>query len=242
MTRIAGRKTLYSEARVASGVLTGAEALLRWQHPERGLVPPSEFVGLAEESGLIVPVGEWVIRAACMQTRAWAAAGLTVPSVAVNVCSAQLREGNLARTVERILVETGARPGDLTIELTESAVMDNAQSNVDMLHRLKSMGLKLSVDDFGTGYSSLSYLHAFPLDELKIDRSFIVQIRSAEDQSAIISAIIAMAHSLGLRVIAEGVETPAQLAFLERAGCDDYQGYLNSTPLAPDAFVERFLT
>jgi EAL domain-containing protein (putative c-di-GMP-specific phosphodiesterase class I) len=225
---------------VATGAVIGAEALIRWQHPERGMVPPFEFIPLAEENGLIVPIGEWVLAAACRQTKAWRAAGLPVPRVAVNVSSHQFRERRLPQTVAAALSATGAAVGDISIELTEGVIMENASANVEALHKLKEMGLKLAIDDFGTGYSSLSYLHRFPLDELKIDRSFVMEIKGPEG-APIISAIVAMAHSLGLRVVAEGVETEAQLAFLRSQACDEYQGYIKSRPVPADEFRSRFL-
>jgi diguanylate cyclase len=225
---------------IATGAVIGAEALIRWQHPERGMVPPFEFIPLAEENGLIVPIGEWVLNAACKQARAWSAAGLQVPRIAVNVSSHQFRERRLPETVAAALAATGASENDISIELTEGVIMENAKANVEALHKLKEMGLKLAIDDFGTGYSSLSYLHRFPLDELKIDRSFVMEIKGPEG-APIISAIIAMAHSLGLRVVAEGVETEPQLDFLRLQACDEYQGYFKSKPVPADEFAAKFL-
>jgi diguanylate cyclase (GGDEF)-like protein len=226
---------------VATKALRGAEALVRWMHPERGLVPPNDFIPLAEENGLIVPLGEWVLRAACKQTTAWRAAGYKVPRIAVNVSSHQFRQRRLPETVAAALSETGARVEDISLELTEGVIMENAKANVEALHQLKEMGLKLSIDDFGTGYSSLSYLNRFPLDELKIDRSFVIEIKGPDDRAAIIAAIIAMAHSLGLSVVAEGVETELQRAYLQAQACDEFQGYLVSKPVPPEDFAARFL-
>jgi diguanylate cyclase (GGDEF)-like protein len=233
--------TLYYQPKVdvKRGVVVGAEALVRWRHPARGLVQPGEFIPIAEENGLIVPLSEWVIRAACRQIKAWQSSGCDVPRISVNVSSQQFQRTHLAAVIGAILDETGAEARYLCVELTEGVIMDNAQANVETLRELKEKGIKLSVDDFGTGYSSLSYLHKFPLDELKIDRSFILQITDAG--SAVTSAIIAMARSLSLRVVAEGVETEAQLAFLRSQGCDEYQGYLKSQPLPAGEFTERFV-
>jgi diguanylate cyclase (GGDEF)-like protein len=234
---------LYYQPKVdlKTSLITGAEALVRWQHPKRGWVSPQEFIPLAEENGLIVPLGQWVMRAACKQSKAWRSAGLTVPRIAINVSSYQFRHGRFAESLAQTLIDTGAEAQDFSLELTEGVIMDNVKNNVDTLRQLKEIGLKLSIDDFGTGYSSLSYLNKFPLDELKIDRSFIQEIRGPEDRSAIITAIIAMAHSLGLRVVAEGVETAPQLAFLQTQDCDEFQGYLKSKPLPAHEFAERFL-
>lgn len=226
---------------VKTNALAGAEALVRWQHPVKGLVGPGEFIGIAEETGLIVPLGEWVLHAACKQIKQWESAGLPVPKIAVNVSSQQFQHGQLAQTVRSALDATRVAPQSLNIELTESVLMDNAQRNIEILQTLKSMGIGLSMDDFGTGYSSLSYLNRFPLDELKIDRSFLAAIQGATDHSAIIVAIIAMAHSLGLRVVAEGVETVDQLNFLKRQNCDEFQGFLMSKPVPADDFAAAFL-
>jgi diguanylate cyclase (GGDEF)-like protein len=222
---------------IRTGQIIGAEALLRWQHPERGMVPPGEFIPVAEETGLIVLLGEWVLDTACKQHKAWQAAGLGSPRMAVNVSIRQFGEGKFLQTVHDILHSSGLEPQYLTLELTESMLMGNAKENVDMLHRLKEMRVKLSIDDFGTGYSSLSYLKQFPLDELKVDRSFVSEIQSEVDDAPLVTAIIAMAHGLGLTVVAEGVETACQLAFLRDHGCDEYQGYFCSKPVPEDEFA-----
>lgn len=224
-----------------TGALVGAEALVRWQHPQRGLLGPGDFIGIAEETGLIVQLGQWVLRAACKQIKEWESAGLAVPRIAVNVSSHQFHQRDLPETVRETLEVAGVMPQSLCIELTESVLMENAQSNIEILRALKSMGIQLSIDDFGTGYSSLSYLNRFPLDELKIDRSFLAAIQTAEDHAAIIVAIIAMAHSLSLRVVAEGVETVHQLNFLKAQGCDEFQGFLISKPVPADAFAALLL-
>ncbi|MBI4756160.1 MAG: EAL domain-containing protein [Betaproteobacteria bacterium] len=223
---------------VKSGRLTGAEALVRWASPERGLVPPGEFIPLAEETGLILPIGEYVLQQACRHIQAWAAAGLKVPRISVNVASQQFRDRQFAARVRAALDAAGLEPRRLCLELTESALLDHAEENVRSLRELKEAGLKLSIDDFGTGYSSLSYLRRFPLEELKIDRSFIADLGADQDHSAIVVAIIAMAHSLGLKVVAEGVETRGQLAFLRNHRCDQCQGFLFSKPLPAEAFAQ----
>jgi diguanylate cyclase (GGDEF)-like protein len=224
------------KVRAHNGRGTGAEVLVRWLHPERGLVSPIEFIPVAEETGLIVPLGEWVLRAACAQTKAWLDAGMRVPRVTVNVSGKQFAAPLMAETVVGALKASGLGPQYLGIELTESAVMGNAERHIRTLHDLKALGVTLSIDDFGTGYSSLSYLKRFPLDELKIDRSFVSGVDTDPDNAAIVIAIIAMAHSLGLSVVAEGVETQAQLAFLKSKACDECQGFLFAKPMPAEAF------
>ena len=219
----------------------GCEALVRWQHPERGLLEPDEFIQLAEETGLIDLLGHWVIRAACKQSAAWRSAGLLSHRISVNVSGHQFRQTSLPETLRKILADTGVDPSFLIIEITEGVLLENAEANIKVLRDIRAMGIKLSMDDFGTGYSSLSYLNSFPIDELKVDRSFVQEIRQPGDDSPIIRAIIAMAHSLGLAVVAEGVETPLQLQFLQSLGCDKYQGFLVSEPVPPEDFAARFL-
>jgi diguanylate cyclase (GGDEF)-like protein len=218
---------------VASRRVHGVEALLRWRHSELGLVPPAEFIPLAEVTGLILPMGSWVLRTACAQARAWQDRhpGLTV---AVNLSARQFQEPSLVAQVTDALADTGLEPRCLQLEITESSAMQNAQSAIQTLRELKALGVGLSIDDFGTGYSSLSYLKRFPIDTLKIDQSFIRDIGSDPDDAAIASAIIALAHVLKLKVVAEGVETAGQLEFLTAHGCDRTQGYLFSRPLSAD--------
>ncbi len=218
--------------------IVGLEALLRWKHPERGLVSPGKFIPVAEEAGLIVPIGEWVLRAACLQNRAWQRAGHQPVNVAVNLSGRQFEHRQLIETVTRALRDADLEPGSLALEITESAIMKNPDKASAMLQQLKTMGIPISIDDFGTGYSSLSYLRRFPVDELKIDRSFIMNIATDLDDAAIASAIIAMAHSLKLKVVAEGVETEEQLAFLKSLGCDEAQGYLFSRPVPAEECVQ----
>ncbi len=233
---------LYYQPKVnlRTGLITGMEALIRWQSPELGMVSPAEFIPLAEETGLIEPIGEWVIRTACRQNRVWQAANLTPLTVAVNVSARQFREKNLTRVVGKALRETGLAPHYLEIELTESLVMHNVEAVAAILAELKEMGISLAMDDFGTGYSSLSCLKRFPFDKLKIDQSFVREITTAPDSAAIARTVIAMAHSLNLKVIAEGVETEGQLNYLRRNDCDEMQGYYFSRPV-PAADFERLL-
>ena len=221
---------------IHSGRIAGAEVLLRWNHPQRGFVSPVEFIPLAEENGMIVEFGEWILWAACRQNKAWQAAGLPSVRVAVNVSARQFRDGSFLETLRQALGGSGLDPQFLTLELTENTIMENAQENLDTLHAIKKMGVKLSVDDFGTGYSSLSYLKQLPLDELKIDRSFIIGIRSENDDAPIVTSIISMAHSLNLRVVMEGIETERQLTFCRERGCDEYQGFLFSKPVPSHEF------
>lgn len=213
-----------------SGTIIGLEALIRWQHPELGLIPPGRFIGLAEETGLILPIGEWVLRKACEQSCAWKKAGLPIVPVAVNLSAKQFSK-NIAGLVRAVLDETGMDPKLLELELTESLSMEDPQNTFDILRALKEMGVRLAIDDFGTGYSNLNYLKRFPVDKLKLDQSFVRELISDPDDLSISRAVIAMAHSLRLRVIAEGVETEGQLALLAKNGCDEIQGYLFSRPV-----------
>ena len=221
-----------------TGTVVGAEALLRWRHPELGLLLPSEFIPIAEENGLIVPMGEWILQTACIQNRTWQDAGLPRIRVGVNLSSRQLKR-RLSETVSKALQLSGLEPRYLSLELTESVLVNHHKEGTEALHALRAMGLHLSVDDFGTGYSSFSYLKHFPLDTLKIDRSFIREIAIHPDDAAITTAIIAMGHALGLRVIAEGVETEAHLSLLQKQGCDEVQGYLVGRPVPADRFEEH---
>lgn len=219
-----------------SGRLVGMEALIRWQHPELGTVPPLEFISLAEESGLIVPIGEWVLREACTQSRMWQDAGYTPARMSVNLSARQFWDPQLAENIGKILVETGLAPHHLELEITEGTFMQNADETVRTLKELKKMDIHLSVDDFGTGYSSLSYLQKFPLDTLKVDRSFISNVTTDADSASITRTIISMARSLNLTVIAEGVETQEQLDFIRNEGCDQIQGYFVSPPVTSGEF------
>jgi diguanylate cyclase (GGDEF)-like protein/PAS domain S-box-containing protein len=224
---------------IATGRITGLEALLRWQHPELGLVPPDKFIRIAENSGLIMPIGEWVLRTACSQARKWQDEGLLAVPVAVNVSAVQFRQTGFCELIGRVLSETGLAPQYLELELTESLLLSNADTMFSVLQDLRAMGLKLAIDDFGTGYSSLSYLRQFPVGKLKIDRSFIRDILVNPDDAAIATAIIGMAKSLNLKVIAEGVEDEAQMSFLRARQCDEIQGYYFSKPLAVDKVADK---
>jgi EAL domain-containing protein (putative c-di-GMP-specific phosphodiesterase class I) len=222
---------------IATQRITGAEALVRWKHPELGMIPPNKFISMAEETGLIVEIGQWVLRAACQQMHAWTTAGLPPLSVAVNVSSVQFNQRKVWHAVRGALERSGLAPERLMLELTESMVMVNAEASIEMLYELKEMGIKLALDDFGTGYSSLTYLSRFPLDELKIDRSFISGLPVERDSIAIVSAILALARELELKVVAEGVENRDQLQFLRSRRCQEYQGYLCSRPAPAEAFA-----
>ena len=230
---------LYYQPKVSidSGRIIGAEALVRWKHPELGIVSPAKFIPIAEETGLIVEIGQWVLRSACAQVQAWAKLGLPPLSVAVNVSGAQFKQRKVWHAVRGALAHSALPPEQLVLELTESVLMENATDNIEMLNELKEMGLKLAVDDFGTGYSSLTYLKRFPLDQLKVDRSFVSGLPEERDSLAIVGAIIALARELNLKVVAEGVETKEQLHFLRSRACDEYQGYLCSRPAPPEAFA-----
>jgi diguanylate cyclase (GGDEF)-like protein len=222
----------------ASGAIVGAEALVRWCHPTLGLLLPGEFIAIAEENGMIVSVGEWVLRTACGQNRAWQRAGLPPLRVVVNLSGRQLRQGTLTETVREVLEASDLEARWLGLELTESMLMEREHEGVAALQALRSMGLRLSIDDFGTGYSSLSYLKHFPVDTLKIDRCFVRDLTTVPDDAAITSAIIAMAHALDLRVVAEGVETEEHLTFLRSQGCDEVQGHLLGRPVPAERFAE----
>ena len=219
-----------------TGEITGVEALIRWEHPDRGLVPPSQFVPIAEDCGLIIPIGRWVMREACTQARAWQDAGLRHLRMAVNVSAVEFRERGFVENVRTILSDTGLEARYLVLELTERVLMANAKSTAAVLDELKAMGVHLAVDDFGTGYSSLSYLRQFPIDVLKIDQSFVQQITSNTDDSTIITAIINMGRSLKHIVIAEGIETDEQRAYLQSHHCDEGQGFLFGRPVAAPQF------
>ena len=224
---------------IATGRITGLEALLRWQHPELGLVPPDRFIRIAENSGLIVPIGEWVLRTACSQARKLQDEGLPVVTIAVNVSAVQFRQESFGEVIRKVLRETGLSPQHLELELTESLLLANADVTFSVLRELKNMGVTLAIDDFGTGYSSFSYLKQFQIGKLKIDRSFITNVAANPDDAAITAAIISMAKSLHLKVIAEGVEDEAQMAFLRAHQCDEIQGYYFSKPLAADKVADK---
>jgi EAL domain-containing protein (putative c-di-GMP-specific phosphodiesterase class I) len=217
-----------------SGKMTGMEALIRWRHPERGTVPPAQFIPLAEESGLIVPIGEWVLRTACKQNKAWQDAGMPAISVSVNVSARQFREKDLVKRVARALEESGLDPRYLELELTEGLIMQDFDRALTTMHALQAIGVRISIDDFGTGYSSLSALQSFPIVRLKIDKAFVDGIAKNEDDRAIAKAVISMGHQLNLKIIAEGVETEQQLAFLRANNCDEMQGYLFSEPVTAE--------
>jgi diguanylate cyclase (GGDEF)-like protein/PAS domain S-box-containing protein len=221
-----------------TGEITGVEALVRWQQPDRGLVPPSQFVPIAEDCGLILQIGRWVLREACRQARSWQDAGLPPLPIAVNVSAVEFRDKGFVQGVRTILAETGLEARYLELELTEGVLMDDAESTASVLQELKMMGIHLAVDDFGTGYSSLSYLRQFPIDVLKIDQSFVSQITTDPDDSTIVSAIINMGKSLKHLVVAEGIETQLQRAYLQTQQCAQGQGYLFSRPLAAAQFAE----
>jgi EAL domain-containing protein (putative c-di-GMP-specific phosphodiesterase class I) len=224
----------------ATGLITGTEALLRWNHPLRGLIPPLEFIPLAEETGLIVPIGEWVLATACARNKAWQDHGPAKLTVAVNLSARQFSDPLLLAKLTRIIRASGLDPSSLELEITESTVMSDGDCAVAVLEGLKSIGVQIAIDDFGTGYSSLAYLKRFPIDTLKVDRSFIRNIPGDSGDKNITRAIIVMAHSLKLKVVAEGVETEGQLQFLRTQRCDAVQGYLLYRPL-PEAEVAAVL-
>jgi diguanylate cyclase (GGDEF)-like protein/PAS domain S-box-containing protein len=229
---------LYYQPRVdvLSGCIVGAEALIRWQHPERGLLPPAEFIPMVEEAGLVIPIGEWAIRTVCRQSATWTKEGMRPLSIAVNLASTHLRERGLPDLVRDALRESGVPASCLEIEVTESILLADPELSIGIAQQLAAMGVQLSIDDFGTGYSSMGYLKKLPIAALKIDRSFVRDLVTDPDDEAIVSAIIALAHSLKLRVVAEGVETAAQLERLQAMECDEYQGFLTSRAVEPHEF------
>jgi len=221
---------------VASNTIVGAEALVRWMHPEFGLISPVNFIPLAEDTGMIVSIGEWVLRESCRVAREWRESINEDFKIAVNISIRQLHELDFISTVKKSLDDAGLPAEALIIELTENMIMENAESNIVKLQQLKALGVQISIDDFGTGYSSLSYLQRFPLDQLKIDRSFIKEIKSATDVMPIVKAVISLAHDLGLSVVAEGIETHHQLAHIRAFKCEEYQGYYCSKPVMAEEF------
>ncbi len=222
--------------------ISGAEALIRRNHPTRGPVSPAQFIPVAEDCGLILPIGQWVLREACAQAQSWVRAGLPVSTMAVNVSAIEFRNEKFLEKVFAILEDTSLDPKSLELELTESVLMKRAESTESILKALKTKGVQLAIDDFGTGYSSLSYLHKFPVDVLKIDQSFVRQITSAFEDTTIVTAIISMGRSLKLRVVAEGVESQEELDFLKAHQCDEAQGYYFSRPIPPHQFVQLLKT
>jgi EAL domain-containing protein (putative c-di-GMP-specific phosphodiesterase class I) len=238
----AGELVVYYQPKldVATNSFVGAEALVRWQHPKRGLLQPGRFVPIAEDSSLIVALGETVLRQACLQARLWQEAGMTGKTVAVNVAARQLRDHRLVEAVEEVLRDTGLAPGCLELEITESSIMHDLDHATALLHELKGLGVSISVDDFGTGYSSLSALRNFPADKLKIDRSFVHEIETVSSAAAVALAVISFARTLGMRVNAEGVETLGQAECLKKHGCDEIQGFLLARPVPADQVQALF--
>ncbi len=222
---------------IITGQIIGMEALIRWEHPERGTILPSEFISYAEETGLIIPIGEWVMRTACAQNRAWQDAGFPPMRVTVNLSARQFQQKNLVERVMSILRETGLDPQWLELEITETVAMQDVEQTISTLRELRDLGVRIAIDDFGTGYSSFNYLKYFPNNTLKIDRSFVRDVTEGREDAAITKAIIALAQNLNLKVIAEGVETEEQLAFLKLQQCDEIQGYLFSRPLPAEEFT-----
>jgi EAL domain-containing protein (putative c-di-GMP-specific phosphodiesterase class I) len=226
------------QVNIATGQIVGAEALVRWQDPEEGLIPPDRFIPIAEETGLIIAIGEWVLQETCRQGKLWLDAGISEFTLAVNVSPHQFAKSNIKDVVAKVLEETAFPAHLLELELTESGLMERQEEAVNILDSLRELGVHLAIDDFGTGYSSLTHLKHFPVDVLKIDKSFIDDIPHQQDDMEIAATIIAMGHTLGFKVLAEGVKTVEQLNFLRKQGCDMYQGYLTSQPLDADSFVK----
>jgi len=230
---------------LSTGAIIGVEALVRWRHPERGLVAPEQFIAIAEDSGLIVPIGRWVLHEACRQARAWQVAGLAPTRIAINVSAVELRAPGFVSGIRTALAETGLDPRSLELELTETVLIEKSRTVADVLRELKEIGVLLALDDFGTGYSSLSYLKRFPIDTVKIDRSFVSGLTTPKGDVSIVAAVIGMGKSLHIPVLAEGVETRQQLEILQEQGCAQAQGYYFSRPVPAAAFgglLKRGLT
>ncbi|MEH6813618.1 MAG: EAL domain-containing protein, partial [Motiliproteus sp.] len=219
----------------------GMEALIRWLHPQWGVVPPLDFIPLAESNGMIMEIGDWVLREACNQWCHWKAQGLNPGKINVNLSALQFRSNNLCDSLQRIIQNSGIDPDALVLEITESVLMDDAESTLAQFQAIKALGVRFAVDDFGTGYSSLSYLKTFPLDYLKIDRTFVRDLESSSSDLEIVRTIIAMANNLKMELVAEGVETPEQLRILSEQGCDYMQGFILSRPLVAEEFQSQFL-
>ncbi|MGA7932724.1 MAG: GGDEF domain-containing phosphodiesterase, partial [Kovacikia sp.] len=230
------------QVNLQTGKISGVEALLRWQQPERGMISPAIFIPLAEATGLIIPIGEWVLQTACQQAQAWHLEGLPPIQVAVNLSTRQFNQPDLSQLIARVLQETGLAPAWLELEITESCVMQNPEAAIATLNDLKALGVHISMDDFGTGYSSLNYLQQFPFDTLKIDQCFVRNLDTNPKNQVIVGAVTQMAHDLDLTVIAEGVETAAELSCLKQYHCDQVQGYLFSRPQPPTAFAALLAT
>jgi len=235
----AGEFEVYYQSKVhlKTGRISGAEALLRWTHPVRGMISPADFIPVAEDSGLIVPIGKWVLRQACRQAQEWISRGFHLPTIAVNISAMEFRREDFLEGILEVLAATGLNPGHLVLELTESVLMKHVDAAESVLKALRVIGVKVAVDDFGTGNSSLSYLRKFPIDELKIDQSFVRQIATSPDDCLIVTAVIGIGRSLNLRVVAEGVETLEELNFLKARDCDEAQGYYFSRPVPAEKFV-----
>jgi EAL domain-containing protein (putative c-di-GMP-specific phosphodiesterase class I) len=216
------------------------EALIRWMHPEKGMIPPLNFIPLAEQAGLINTISDWVVESACRQINEWMKKGFNDIKVSVNLTSHQFQEKNFVASMARILENSGVKSRNLSLEITESTLMENTEMTAITLHELARLGLDFTIDDFGTGYSSLSYLTQFPIGTIKIDRSFIKEINTDHSKAAIVKAVISLAHSLEMNIIAEGVETEEQMAYLQKQGCNDMQGYLYSPPV-PAEEMTKFL-
>jgi EAL domain-containing protein (putative c-di-GMP-specific phosphodiesterase class I) len=225
-----------------TGEITGVEALIRWSHPLRGMILPVQFIPVAEDCGLILPIGNWVLREACKQAQVWVEAGLRLGTIAVNISAIEFRDENFLAGVFAILDETGLDPRSLELELTESVLMKHAEVTESILAALRARGVQLAIDDFGTGYSSLSYLTKFPIDVLKIDQSFVRQITTAPDQTTMLAAILSMGRTLKLRIVAEGVETQEELVFLQAHHCDEAQGFYFSRPVPAEQFAGLLAT